>query len=159
MRKELLIGVGIGLAALIAVAATVIWVNKGSHMVLEGAIQNVRTQDLDGACAMVVDFRATNPSNFAYVVRRVELILDLDGQKVEGQIVADVDARKFFEYYPSLGQKFNDTLKMRDKLQPKESIDRMVMARFEAPEARIKSNKGVTLRIEEVDGLVSELKQ
>jgi hypothetical protein len=159
MRKELLIGIGIGLVALIAVATTVMWVNKGSHVVLEGSIQTVRTQDLDGASVMVVDFRATNPSNYAYVVREVKLILDLDGQKTEGAVVADMDAKKLFEYYPALGQKFNDTMKMRDKVQPKETVDRMVMVRFEAPEAKIKANKGVVVRIEEVDGLISELKQ
>jgi len=157
MRKELIIGVGVGLVALLAVASVVMWVNKGSRVVLEGSIQKIRTQDLDGASVMVVDFRATNPSNYVYVVRRVNLILDLDGQKVEGYVVADVDAKKLFEYYPALGQKFNDTLKMRDKVKSKETIDRMVMVRFEAPEAKIKSNKGVTVRIEEVDGLVSDI--
>jgi hypothetical protein len=159
MRKELLIGVGAGLVALIAVASVVMWVNKGSHVVLEGTIQKVRTQDLDGACVMVVDFRVTNPSNYTYVVRKVDLILDLESQKVEGYVVADMDAKKLFEYYPALGQKFNDTLKIREKVQPKQTVDRMVMVRFEAPESRIKGNKGVTVRIEEVDGLVTELRQ
>lgn len=159
MRKELLIGVAVGLVALIAVTTAVMWVNKGSHVVLEGSVQKIRTQDLDGACVMVVDFRATNPSSYAYVVRKVDLILDLDGQKVEGYVVADVDAKKLFEYYPSLGQKFNDTMKPRDRVQPKETVDRMVMVRFEAPEAKIKTNKGVVIRIEEVDGLVSDLHQ
>ena len=38
---------------------------------------------------------------------------------------------------PLLGQKFNDTLVLRDRIPGHTSEDRMVAARFDAPESRM----------------------
>jgi hypothetical protein len=155
MRKELLIGVAIGLVLLGLVASGVLWVNKDAHVVLEGAIQKVRTLPLDDSASfLVLDFRVTNPSGYPFVVREVQIMVD----GVEGSVVADSDARRLFDYYKTIGPKYNDSLKARDRVAAKQTIDRMVSARFEFPEAKLKDRKSLTLRIEEVDGLVSELK-
>ena len=55
-----------------------------------------------------------------------------------------------------LGQKYNDTLILRDKIPPHTSQDRMVAARFEAPVAKLESHKRFVIRVEEVDGKVVE---
>lgn len=155
MRKELLIGLAIGLVLLGLVASGVLWVNKDAHVVLEGAIQKVRTLPLDDSASfLVLDFRVTNPSGYPFVVREVQVIVD----GVEGSVVADSDAKRLFDYYKTIGPKYNDSLKARDKVAAKQTIDRMISARFEFPEAKLKDRKSLTLRIEEVDGLVSELK-
>ena len=155
MRKELLIAVAGGLVLLVLVAYVVLDVNKDSHVVLEGSIQQVRTLALeDSASFLAVDFRVTNPSGYPFVVREMKLIVD----GVEGQVVADSDAKRLFDYYKAIGPKFNDSLKARDKVTAKQTVDRMVSARFELPEARLKDRKSLVVRIEEVDGLVSELK-
>jgi hypothetical protein len=155
MRKELLIGVAGGLVLLGLAASGVLWVNKDAHVVLEGAIQKVRTLALDDSASfLVLDFRVTNPSGYPFVVREVQVIVD----GVEGSVVADSDARRLFDYYKAIGPKYNDSLKARDKVAAKQTVDRMVSARFEFPEAKLKDRKALTLRIEEVDGLVSELK-
>src|SRR6267142_2342181 len=85
MRKELLIGLGIGFVVLSLLAGAMLWINKGSHVILEGAIQKVRTQDVEGATVVVVDFRATNPSDYIFSVIQVDLIID----GFEGQVVSD----------------------------------------------------------------------
>ncbi len=155
MRKELLIGLAIGLVLLGLVASGVLWVNKDAHVVLEGAIQKVRTLPLDDSASfLVLDFRVTNPSGYPFVVREVQVIVD----GVEGSVVADSDAKRLFDYYKTIGPKYNDSLKARDRVAARQTIDRMVSARFEFPEAKLKDRKSLTLRIEEVDGLVSELK-
>lgn len=155
MRKELLIGVAGGLVLLGLAAYGVLYVNKDSHVVLEGSIQQVRTLALeDSASFLVADFRVTNPSGYPFVVREVKLIVD----GVEGQAVADRDAKRLFDYYKAIGPKFNDSLKPRDKVTAKQTVDRMVSARFEVPEAKLKDRKSLVIRIEEVDGLVNELK-
>jgi len=155
MRKELLIGVAVGLVVLGLAASGVLWVNKGSHVVLEGSIQKARTLALEeSASFLVLDFRVTNPSDYPFVVREVKVIVD----GVEGNVVADVDAKRLFEYYKEIGPKYNDSLKTRDKVGARQTVDRMVSARFELPEAKLKGRKSLVLRIEEVDGLVNELK-
>ncbi len=155
MRKELLIGVAVGLVVLGLAASGVLWVNKGSHVVLEGSIQKARTLALEeSASFLVLDFRVTNPSDYPFVVREVKVIVD----GVEGNVVADVDAKRLFEYYKEIGPKYNDSLKTRDKVGARQTVDRMVSARFELPEAKLKGRKSLVLRIEEVDGQVNELK-
>jgi hypothetical protein len=71
-------------------------------------------------------------------------------------VVSEVDAKQLFAAMPVLGQKFNDTLILRDKIPPHTSQDRMVAARFEVPEARFESRKRFVIRVEEVDGKVVE---
>lgn len=155
MRKELLIGVAVGLVVLGLAASGVLWVNKGSHVVLEGSIQKARTLSLEETASfLVVDFRVTNPSDYPFVVREVKVFVD----GVEGNVVADVDAKRLFDYYKEIGPKYNESLKTRDKVGARQTVDRMVSARFELPEAKLKGRKSLVLRIEEVDGLVNELK-
>jgi hypothetical protein len=70
-----------------------------------------------------------------------------------------VDARQLFQAIPLLGQKFNDTMMMRDSVPPHSSWDRMVAARFEVPESKLEARKRLIVRIEEVDGKVFELSE
>jgi hypothetical protein len=67
-----------------------------------------------------------------------------------------MDAKRLFEGLPLLGQKFNQTLLMKDRIAVGETVDRMVAARFEAPEARLENRKRFLLRIEDVSGPVRE---
>ncbi|MCS7025328.1 MAG: hypothetical protein NZV14_11050 [Bryobacteraceae bacterium] len=157
MGREKLISLAIGLAVVLAAAGGVLWMNRGSRLILDGSIQKVRTQALDDACALVVDFRLKNPSKFRYVVGKVELFADLDGNWMEGAVVADIDAQRFFHAYPAIGQKFNDTLRMREKLDSGQTVDRMLAARFEVPESKLLSRRNLKIRIEEVDGVVTEI--
>lgn len=157
MTRERLLSVAIGLALAVAGAVGALWVNRGSRMVLESSIQKIRTQALDDATALVVDFRVTNPSKYRYVVGKVELFADLDGNWVEGAVVADIDAKRFFDAYPAIGQKYNDTFRMREKINPGQSIDRMLAARFEVHESKLLSRRNLKIRVEEVDGVVTEI--
>ena len=43
------------------------------------------------------------------------------------------------------------------KIPARESQDRMIAARFEVPESKLTARKRLVLRIEDVDGPVSEL--
>jgi hypothetical protein len=79
------------------------------------------------------------------------------GAEQEGMPISEGDAKRLFDYYPALGQKYNDTLTIRTKIAPKQSMDRMLASRFEMPEALLRQRKQLRIRIEEVDGAVSEL--
>jgi hypothetical protein len=71
--------------------------------------------------------------------------------------VSEVDAKRIFEYYPILGQKYNTSLLARDKIPGRKSEDRMIVARFEIPVAKLDARTNLKIRIEDVDGPVSEM--
>jgi len=149
--------IGIGVIA-IAVTAT-LYLNRGARIGLTGQILKVRTAPLDeNSSVAVLDFRIHNPASKAFVVRTVTVAMDdPDGKQYDGATVSETDAKRLFEFIPLLGQKFNETLVMRDKIAPDATEDRMVAVRFEAPEARIDARKRFVLKIEDVDGPVTEI--
>lgn len=149
--------IGIGVIA-IAVTAT-LYLNRGARIGLTGQILKVRTAPLDeNSSIAVLDFRVHNPASKNFVVRTVTVVMeDPDGKQYNGATVSESDAKTLFQYVPLLGQKFNDTLLMGDKIRPDATEDRMVAVRFDAPEARIDARKRFLLRIEDVDGPVTEI--
>jgi hypothetical protein len=159
MNKNFAIAFGVGLACIAAAVFGVFFIQRGAHMELPGKVLKVRTAALDdNSCVAVLDFRVTNPSDVLFVVRNVTLEMeDAEGKSYLGQVAADTDAKRLFEALPVLGQKFNDSLLMRDKIAAHTSQDRMVAARFEAPVARLDARKRFLIRIEEVDGKSFEL--
>ena len=130
-------------------------------MGLVGNIGKIRTVPLeDNSSVVVLDFHIQNPGNVLFAVRSVTVLLEeKDGKQYEGRTVSEMDAKRLFEGLPLLGQKFSDTLVERDRIPGHTAQDRMVAARFEAPESRLEARKRFLIRIEEVDGFVSELSE
>lgn len=153
------VALGAGLVAVAAAVGAVFYMQRGAHVELKGAILKVRTQAMDESSAVaIVDFRFVNPSNYPFVVREVQVWLeDKDGKRLEGMVVSESDARRLFQYYPLLGQKFNDSLLVRNKVAGRQSMDRMIAARFEIPDEKLQARRRLGVRIEDVDGPVSEL--
>ncbi len=153
------LGVGLGVVALMVAGA--FYIQRGAHPELKGSIQKVRTLALpDSSTVAVMDFRFVNTADYPFVIRRVDVFIETaDGATVEGSVVSEADAQRLFNYYPLLGPKYNETLTMRTRVAPKESLDRMIAARFELPEEEFLRRKQLWIRVEEVDGAVSELRQ
>jgi hypothetical protein len=159
MSKNFLTAFVIGIAVIaIAVTAT-LYLNRGARIGLTGQILKVRTAPLDeNSSIAVLDFRIHNPASKAFVVRSVTVDMeDPDGKLYDSKTVSESDAKTLFQYLPLLGQKFNDTLLMRDKIASDATQDRMVAVRFEAPESRINGRKRFILKIEDVDGPITEI--
>lgn len=159
MRIRLLLFALIGLAAVAGAVALIFYIQRGAHMQLSGSILKVRTLATDGNSSVVlVDFRVTNLADYSWMVRSVTVsVIDGDGYLVEGSTIADADAARLFDYFPLLGQKYNDSLTYRSRIQPRQTVDRMIGARFEIPEAQILARKNLTIRVEEIDRGVSEI--
>jgi len=159
--RRLLVPLGIGLAAVAVLVAAVFYKQRGAHVELKGSILKVRTAAMDeNSSVAVVDFRFVNPADYAFVVRQVNVsITGADGKTYEGMTISEMDARRLFEFYKSLGQKFNDSLLMRDKVAARQTEDRMIAARFEIPQGLLDDRKNLIIRIEDVDGPVSELRE
>jgi hypothetical protein len=158
MRPPVLIA---GVAIVAALIGGFLFWTRGAHMELRGEILKVRTHGLsDGSSVAVVDFRFVNPADYQFVVRTVSMTFQgADGKTYEGMMVADADAARMMQAIPELGQKYNETLKTRDKFAPKSQEDRMVAARFETGHDVLSSRKTLKIQVEEVDGVVSEISE
>ncbi len=159
MSKQFWTFLGIGLAVVAAVVS-ITWVgSKGSHLELDGNILKVRTFQMNPHATLVlVDFRATNPSNVNWVVKTVEVeLVPASGEPATGMSISKPDIESVFKYEKFLGQKYNDVLSIRDQIAPHQTVDRMVGARFELPESAIEARKTIRLRIVDMDGAAAEL--
>ncbi len=159
--RRLLPFFGVGLAALGLLIALIFWMQRGAHLRLEGKIGRVRTLALpDGSSVLIADFRVRNAADYPFVVRQVQIFLETaDGRTLEGAVASEVDASALFQYYPILGPRYNPTLVARTRIEPRQSLDRMVAARFEIAEEQIETRRGMRIRIEDVDGAVSEIRE
>jgi hypothetical protein len=149
----------IGVALIGAMAGGVFFLNRGSQIRLQGEIQKVRMQTLeDRATVVIVDFRFINPADYPFIPRQIEMKLETaDGTQLEGMVISEPDARRMFDYYKMLGPKYNESFIIREKVVAKQSLDRMLAARFEAPENLLAKRKSLRIRVEDVDGAVTEI--
>jgi hypothetical protein len=159
MSKSLLVAFAIGIACIAIAVAGIFYMQRGAHVALESKMLKVRSAPLDENSSLVaLDFRINNGSDYPFKVRSVTVLMeDAAGGQTEGQTVSEPDAKRVFAGIPLLGQKYNDSLIMNDKLPPKASWDRMIASRFEVPEAKLETRKRFLVRIEEVDGPVVEI--
>ena len=160
MSKGFWIFLVAGLAVVGGLIFTMLTATQGAHLRLEGKILKVRVLALPGRAAsiVVVDFRATNPSNVPFVVNSVTLHLEPStGDATDGTTISKNDIENIFRYEKLLGPKYDDTLSLQDHIEPHKIADLMAGARFEVPEATVNSRKSIRLRIEDVDGTAAEL--
>jgi vancomycin resistance protein YoaR len=159
VSTRLVLPILIGVVVVIAAVASLLYVQRGAHIELRGEILKVRTHELDAASSIaVVDFRFRNPADYPFIVRTVDVSIELkDGRTVEGQVVAEADTERVFQALPLLGQKYNRSLLAKDRVNARESLDRMIAARFEVPVSMLQERRQLSIRIEDVDGPVSTL--
>jgi hypothetical protein len=149
----------VGLAFIAVVVVWIFYMQRGAHIEPTGKILKVRTLALDDNSSLaVIDFRVVNSSDYTVIVREVTVTLEQPNKaKIDGTTVSEMDARRLFEYYPVLGQKYNSSLIIRDRIKPHETLDRMIAVRFEIPLAQLDARTRLKLRIEDVDGPSGEL--
>ncbi len=159
MKNLPLAAFAIGIGVIAIIVAGVLYMQRGARIGVTGEFLKVRTAPLDdGSSVAVADFRFHNPGKLLMVVRGVTLVMeDKSGNRIEGTTVAEADAKRMFDALPLLGQKYNTTLMTRDRIPSGATEDRMVAARFEMPESKLQERQRFLVRIEDVDGPVSEL--
>lgn len=153
------ISILVGFAVIAVGIFFVLNTTKKHHLELQGAIQKVRVYSaVPESTVVIMDMRLANPSTRLFRLRDVKATLvGADGKEYEGDNVAEVDARQLFQYVPSLGQKYNDTLMIRQEIRAGQSIDRMLGVRFDVPKEVVEKRKAIKLRLEDVDGPVTEV--
>jgi hypothetical protein len=154
MRSTLPIAFAIGLAVIAVIVGAIFFVQRNDKIDLPGKILKVRTTELDkDSSVAVIDFRVTNPSDVQFEVRTVSVDMeDAAGKHYAGQVSSDTDASSLMKALPVLGEKYNKTLMVKERIGAHGSQDRMVAARFVAPASLLDARKRLVVRIEEVDG-------
>ena len=159
MSKQFWTFLLVGLVVVGIAIYAILFVTKGSHLELKGEILKVRVLALNPTASLVMlDFRVTNPSDIPWVVKTADVVLiPASGDPVESARISKADVENVFKYEKLLGPKYNDVLSIKDRVNPHQTIDRMVGARIELPEAAIDKRKAMQLKIEELDGVMAEL--
>ncbi len=164
MKSNFAVAFAAGLAVIAIAVGGIFYMQRGDKIDLPGKILKVRTAVLDdgksdrgadhpATSVAVVDFRVTNPSDVIFEVRTVTVqLVDASGKTFDGQITSDGDAAAMMQALPVLGEKFNKTLMVRERIGAHGSQDRMVAARFVVPLEQLDARKNLVVRIEEVDG-------
>jgi hypothetical protein len=156
MSRTLLITFGIGIVVVAIAVTVIVYMQRGGHVELPGKVLKVRTAPLDEqSAAAVIDFRVTNPSDYPFQVRGVTVVLEnQNGAQTEGSTVSETDARQLMAGVPLLGDKYNPSLMVRERVPAHTTLDRMIAARFEVPDSQLQARKRFLVRIEEVDGVL-----
>jgi hypothetical protein len=160
MRKPLLLAFSLAVLIVIGFIAAVFWAQKGAHLELRGQVLKVRTAPLDeNHSVAVVDFRFLNLADYTYEVRQVTVtVADKSGMTIEGMTIPEIDAQHLFEAIPLLGQKYNPSLIVRNRIPAHATEDRMIAASFPIPEDQLDVRRSITVRVQEEDGVISEIK-
>ncbi|HEY1219400.1 MAG: hypothetical protein ABSE42_11200 [Bryobacteraceae bacterium] len=161
MSRTLLITFAIGIVVVAIAISGIVYMQRGAHIELPGKILKVRTAPLDDqSAAVAIDFRVTNPSNYQFKVRSVTVVLESQsGAQIEGATASEIDAQRLMAGVPLLGDKYNPSLMVGERVPGRTTLDRMIAARFEVPDSQLQARKRFLVRIEEVDGLVEELSE
>jgi hypothetical protein len=158
--RQFLILLGVGLVVVALALGFLLLGTKGAHLDLEGKILKVRTLATDDKTSIaLLDFRVRNTATKQeFVVQdAVVVVTTADGKQVKGDTIARRDLNRVLDYYKMLGPKYNETLIMRDKIGPGQSMDRTVAASFPLSEQDLQKRKNMALQLHDVDGPTSEI--
>jgi hypothetical protein len=161
VSKNFAIAFGIGIVCIAIAVGAIFYMQRGAHVDVHGKFLKVRTAAIDDNHSLaIVDFRIENPSDYGFKVRTVTVTVeDPGGNPTDGQTASDSAAKQAIEGIPALGAKFNDSLIMNDMIPPKGTWDRMIASSFDMAESKLQSRKRFIVKIEEVDGKVSEISE
>ena len=148
MRKGFWIFLVLGLAVVGGLVFTMFTATESAHLRLEGKILKVRVLPLGGGASLVVlDFRATNPSNVPFVVNSVTLHLaSATGEAVEGRTASKTNIEKLAALWLEVSEHkqqkqyetmVDEVLKCQNRFQ--ESITSLINA-YEEETARLTSS-------------------
>jgi hypothetical protein len=161
LKNPLAIAFGAAVLVVLALIGGLLFVQRGAHLELQGKVLKVRTAALDeNNSVLIADFRITNSADYPFQVQTVTVTVeDQGGAKTDGMTISESDARHLMEVMPLLGQKYSPSLIVRNKIPPHATEDRMIAASFPIPAAALEKRKSLIIRVDEVDGVVSTIKE
>jgi hypothetical protein len=161
LTRTFLIAFGIGLVVVAILIVGTLVTTKGGHLSVDGKVMKVRSLSTDPQnTLLIVDFRAHNEAQIPFMSREAKItVTKADGSEVEGDTIAQSDMDRVFDYYKTLGPKYNPVLIQRDRIKGGETMDRMVAASVAVSDAEVEKRKNLTVRLFDVDGQTFDIKE
>jgi hypothetical protein len=155
VHKRLIVPVLIGVAIVAIAVAFILEGTKGAHLTIEWSLVKPRFGAIgDANSADVVDFRFRNPSDVPFVVSSIDVTaVKPNGETLDGQIVSRADVAQMLQFNRFLGDQYNPVLTIRDRVSPRQTVDRMVAATFPVPLAELQKAKTLRITLHEMDGV------
>jgi hypothetical protein len=149
---------GAGLLATLLIAGFVMFLKRGDRLAPTGSVLKERSIDLNEQTGLLlVDIRLVNDSDVVMTVAKIAMSAQMpDGGQFTGHVLRKSDLAGTFNYFPLLGEKYNETLGFDDEIPPRSKVDRMIAASFDAPLSVLDGRKTLTVRIEDRTGAAAE---
>jgi hypothetical protein len=159
VNKQAVVAGSIAVLLVAIAVSSILYSTRHNKVELHGELLRVRTLPIDtGNTVVLADIRITNPSTQQFVVEDVQVLLQpQSGEAIPGDIFSETDAQRLFTYYPVLGKKYNPNLMIRQKINPGETIDRMISVRFPGGEEQVQKRKGLRIIVRDIDGVKTEI--
>ena len=159
MNTRILVFLAAGILVVGAGVGLLLTTQSGKYLQLSGEVLKVRTLALEeNAALVVVDARVRNLAEYQWVVKSVTLgVEDAGGVWHDGEPISRRDLDRLFAAQRLAGPKFNELLIIKDKIPPKQVLDRMAAARVDLAEAAVEKRRNLRIRFEELDGNVSTI--
>lgn len=159
MSRGFLLAWAGGLAVVAILIGSVFYAQRGDHLAPNGKILRVRSIAADPQRSIaVLDLRIQNDSDVVAEVRNLEANMELkDGRVVEGVLIASSDAKQLFQYYPALGELYNEPLVRGSRVPAHQSVDWTLAARFDVPEQDFDSRRKLDVAVQDRSLLKFEL--
>jgi hypothetical protein len=158
VREQFLTAYGIGLAAVAVVVAGVMYMQRGAHMELTGAM-TVRVHGTDENTALaLIDLHIANPADYGFEVGNVTVTLETKSGEFPTTIISRVDAQRLAEAMPELGP-FHPTLYTRYVIPARTTGDYTLLAQYSAPERILNDRKRFVVRVKEINGKTAEFSE
>lgn len=145
----------IGLIVVALAAGVVFWMNMGSQVRLNAEVVRVRTLATSEASALLIaELRISNPARVPFVVREVKVtVVDRSGGNRLGDPVSQGDLDRVLGYFPAEGPRYNETLKVRSRIDGNSRMDWTVPASLALSKTELDARRGFEVEVEDVDGV------
>ena len=158
MREQFWTAFAIGLVAVAVVVAGIMYMQRGAHMELTGAM-TVRVHATDENTALaLIDLHIANPADYGFEVGNVTVTLETKSGEFPTTIISRVDTQRLADAMPELGP-FHPTLYTKYVIPSHTTGDYTLLAQYSAPERILNDRKRFVVRIEEINGKTVELSE
>ena len=158
MKNTFVITFVIGLAVIALAVAGILYMQRGAHMELTGAM-TVRVHATDENTALaLIQIHIANPADYGFQVNNVTVTLETNAGAFPTTVISQVDTKRLAEAMPELGP-FHPTLYTRYVIPARSTGDYTILAQYSAPERILNDRKRFVVRIEEINGKAAEFSE
>jgi hypothetical protein len=158
MKEQFASALGIGLLAVAVAVGAILYMQRGAHVDLTGAM-SVHTIATDPNTSLaVIEMHITNPSDYEFEVANVTVTLENAKGDYPTTTIGKVDSKRVADAMPEAGP-FHPTLYTKAVLPAHSSGDYTLLAQYSAPQSILDARKQLKVSIQEINGRTAEFSE